>query len=421
MRITQNVMVDNMMNNLQKNMEQMDKFSQRLSSGKQFQHPSEAPIEAAKSMNFTSMIEKSEQFEENVNQARSWLETSESAMDDANEVVQRARELTIQGANDTLTESERENLAQEMEELRNELISIAETRHGDRYVFSGQSTDQAPFDEQGNYQGDHKNIVREINPGVDMTINVTGEEAFGESIDALDDVISDLRQGNPRVYTEELEGQPLSDVDGIDVEDEELTFTLEGPGGEEIEIDGIDLEENMTRREIVDEINETIWDSDQDGIEDNYRYARLRGNRIEFRHHESGGEYGVRVESEDEDLMNALFVDEEVAEENGDFFVSEQGGEGSIQLGTGDIESFNDAIDSSLQTRAEIGARVNRLDLTERRLEDEIINLRQLRSENEDTDMAETITEMRMQESVYQASLATGARIIQPSLVDFLQ
>jgi len=419
MRITQNVMVDNMMNNLQKNMDQLDKYSQRLSSGKQFQRPSEAPIEAAKSMDFSSTIEKSEQFEENVNQARSWLETSESAMDDANEVVQRARELTIQGANDTLTESERENLAQEMEELRNELISIAETRHGDRYVFSGQSTDQAPFDEEGDYQGDHKNIVREINPGVDMTVNVTGEEAFGESIDALDDVISDLRQGNPRVYTEELDEQPLAGVDGV--EGEELTFTLEGPEGEEVEPIEIDLEENMTRREIVDEINETIQAEGEEGIEDNYRYARLRGNRIEFRHHESGGEYGVRVESEDEDLMNALFVDEEVAEENGDFFVSEQGGEGSIQLGTGDIESFDDAVDSSLQTRAEIGARVNRLDLTERRLEDEINNLRELRSENEDTDMAETITEMRMQESVYQASLATGARIIQPSLVDFLQ
>ncbi len=80
------------------------------------------------------------------------MQTTESALTDGNEVLQRARELTIYGANDTMTETERENLAREVEELRNELLAITETRHGDRYVFSGQATDQKPFDEGGDYQ-----------------------------------------------------------------------------------------------------------------------------------------------------------------------------------------------------------------------------------------------------------------------------
>ena len=90
-------------------------------------------------------------------------------------------------------------------------------------------------------------------------------------------------------------------------------------------------------------------------------------------------------------------------------------------LSTSDIGKFDEAIDKNVTTRAEIGAKMNRLDLTQSRLEDQEINLRSLKSENEDVDIAETIMELRMQESVYQASLASGARVMQPTLLDFLR
>ncbi|MFN2364471.1 MAG: flagellin, partial [Halarsenatibacteraceae bacterium] len=75
----------------------------------------------------------------------------------------------------------------------------------------------------------------------------------------------------------------------------------------------------------------------------------------------------------------------------------------------------------NITTRAEIGAKMNRLDLTQSRLEEQEINFESLKSDNEDVDIAETIMNLRMQESVYQASLATGARIMQPTLLDFLR
>jgi len=93
-----------------------------------------------------------------------------------------------------------------------------------------------------------------------------------------------------------------------------------------------------------------------------------------------------------------------------------------------DVEALNqnlgliqERLDGIVQERAVIGAKVNRLDLQETRLENTRINYEELLSKNQDADLAEVIMQLKMQESVYRASLAAGARIIMPSLVDFLR
>lgn len=94
----------------------------------------------------------------------------------------------------------------------------------------------------------------------------------------------------------------------------------------------------------------------------------------------------------------------------------------------GDLDAVNAAlttadkfIDNLLTARSTIGAKVNRLELQQSRLDSTQISYTSLLSQNEDADIAEVIMNLKMQESVYRASLAAGARIIQPSLVDFLR
>lgn len=79
------------------------------------------------------------------------------------------------------------------------------------------------------------------------------------------------------------------------------------------------------------------------------------------------------------------------------------------------------ALEHILSTRAEVGARTNRLELVKERLQDSHLNYTRLLSEIEDADLAETIIDLKCQENVYLASLSAGARIIQPSLLDFLR
>jgi flagellar hook-associated protein 3 FlgL len=84
-------------------------------------------------------------------------------------------------------------------------------------------------------------------------------------------------------------------------------------------------------------------------------------------------------------------------------------------------QRFSDNLDNVLRLRADVGARINRLDLTENRMLNDVTNFTRLMSENENVDMTETIMNLKNEENVYRASLAGGARIIMPSLVDFLR
>ncbi|MNR52985.1 flagellar hook-associated protein FlgL [compost metagenome] len=78
-------------------------------------------------------------------------------------------------------------------------------------------------------------------------------------------------------------------------------------------------------------------------------------------------------------------------------------------------------MNSFLEVRAELGAKSSRVSLSEERLKDININLKSLQSKTEDADMAELITTLKTYENVYQASLSVGAKVISPTLVDFLR
>ncbi len=93
----------------------------------------------------------------------------------------------------------------------------------------------------------------------------------------------------------------------------------------------------------------------------------------------------------------------------------------SEALGGEVLQELDGYLDRLLQYRAEIGAKTARLNSTEERLLDEHLHLQELRSKIEDIDLAEMYIEFTMQENVYQAALSTGARIIFPSLIDFLR
>lgn len=113
---------------------------------------------------------------------------------------------------------------------------------------------------------------------------------------------------------------------------------------------------------------------------------------------------------EDEDNMFALFDDFKEVLAEGDF--------AGISDMIGKIDS---RMTKMLDVRSDIGAKTNRIELAEERLKDISLNLSELKSKTEDADMAIVITNLKMNENVYQASLSAGAKLIQPSLVDFLK
>ena len=84
------------------------------------------------------------------------------------------------------------------------------------------------------------------------------------------------------------------------------------------------------------------------------------------------------------------------------------------------IERLQNCHEQILTVRAEVGAKMNRLEMTEKKIDIQIENVNELLSLNEDVDMAEISMHIAMAENVYISSLMTGAKIIQPTLVQFL-
>jgi flagellar hook-associated protein 3 FlgL len=97
-------------------------------------------------------------------------------------------------------------------------------------------------------------------------------------------------------------------------------------------------------------------------------------------------------------------------------------------LGSGDFNGIETAlgkidsrVDKFLAVRSDIGAKMNRVDLSSGRLADINANLQLLQQGVEDADVAETITNLKTSENVYQSTLSVGAKIIRQSLIDFLR
>ncbi|MEN1967321.1 flagellar hook-associated protein FlgL [Lentibacillus sp. N15] len=85
------------------------------------------------------------------------------------------------------------------------------------------------------------------------------------------------------------------------------------------------------------------------------------------------------------------------------------------------IDKLDDHINDTINSRADLGARMNRLDLVENRLGEQEVISKKVMSDNEDIDYEKVITQLITQESMHRAALSAGSRIIQPSLVDFLR
>lgn len=85
------------------------------------------------------------------------------------------------------------------------------------------------------------------------------------------------------------------------------------------------------------------------------------------------------------------------------------------------MERLEKSSQTLMAARADVGARMNRLDATKSRYEDDVLNLTTLKAQAEDADVAQVVMDFKTKEAVYQAALAAGAKIMQPSLLDYLR
>ncbi|MDT8405742.1 MAG: flagellar hook-associated protein FlgL [Methylococcales bacterium] len=118
----------------------------QIATGRQNLNPADDPVAAARELDLTRTLSATEQFQDNITQARARLQIEESALSGTENLIFRAKELTIQAANDPLSSADRIAIKQEVDQLLDELASLANTRGPNgEFIFSGEFSDQPAF------------------------------------------------------------------------------------------------------------------------------------------------------------------------------------------------------------------------------------------------------------------------------------
>jgi flagellar hook-associated protein 3 FlgL len=311
MRVTQSMMNLQMLSNLTINNERMSKLQDQLASGKKINSPSDDPVGVVYALRYHAYINHNEQFKTNANDASSFIDFTDSTLSQINEVLQRARELAVQGANGTLTSDDRNAIKNEVDQLYDQLVQLGNTQFNGKYIFNGSKTDLSPYKPQAwTSNPDNTQIKYLLGDGITLNVNLTGQEVFGDPI--------------PNTDVDPNTGDPTS------------TSTSDNAFA------------------ALKQLSDALGNNDQAGI-----------NQA--------------------------------------------------------LANISSRLDKLQAARADLGARSNRVDLIKNRLDDLENNFQNLLANTEDADMAKTITDLKMAENVQRASLAAGARIIQPTLVDYLK
>ncbi|NMB01617.1 MAG: flagellar hook-associated protein FlgL [Firmicutes bacterium] len=301
MRITNRTMSNNLLLNLNRGMTRLDRINNQLGSKKKVNLPSDDPVKAGSILRTSSSIRETDQYIRNIGSATSWLDASDTVLKDVIAVIHRAKDLAVSGASSHLDQTARQALADEVAQLHDNLLQLANSTHGGRYLFAGQHTQTKPFE-------------------------------GGEVVDGKITPVSYLAGKTPTEKMVEFEI-------GVNVR---MEVSLDGD-------------------EVFSPIFETL--------------RNLHGELIQ-----------------------------------------ESPTEGSTIL-----SDLDNALDNVLRQVSELGGKQNRVELAQERLLDLKLNLTKILSDEQDLDYAEAIMELKMEEFAYRTALSVGARIIQPSLVDFLR
>jgi flagellar hook-associated protein 3 FlgL len=319
---------------LMRNLAEIIRLNTQVSSGRRINKPSDDPTGARRALDYKVAIDAGDQYAKNVSDASNAIGFADNALSSVSSALVRAKELALQGANGTMDAASRAAISKETGQLRDQILSIANSRNGNEYVFSGFRTDVAAFDPSFAYQGDEGAINVMVDRGAMIPRNVAGSDAFGYSLPAPQTVTID---GGKIVHYTPGSGTTV----GVEIRAADDTTVL----------DSFQFDNAMQMTDLLT--------------------RALAGN--------------------DTTRISAL------------------------------MKPLDDAMAHVNDVRADLGARLNRLDDQGNRLGDTKLSAQTVLSGVEDADIASTISGIAKANTALQALQASSAKILSQSLLDFLR
>jgi flagellar hook-associated protein 3 FlgL len=225
MRVTQNMLSNNMLRHISQSYERMGKTQDQLSTGKKISRPSDDPVVAMKGMTYRTNLTEVEQYKRNLSEAYNWMDNSDAALDKATNVMHRIRELTVQASNGTLEDSQKGMIAKEIGQLKEHLASIANTQVAGKYIFNGNDTTNKPVTISGGTVTVSTNgnpVKIEMSKGIEVAVNINPTRVF--NADLFGDItdLEDALNGNNNMQIDDFLSKLDKNIDNLVAERAEL-------------------------------------------------------------------------------------------------------------------------------------------------------------------------------------------------------
>jgi len=379
MRVTQSMIANSSLKHLSQSYQQLKTYQDQLSTGKKISRASQDPVVAMNGMRYRTQVTETEQFKRNLSEVYNWMDTADSTLDQTTNALHRIRELTVQASNDTYEGTQRANIAKEITELREHLESLANTRSNGKYIFNGTNTTNPPVDES------KMNVnLNQLTAGVGLAdYQMVFKGGTYEYLETDGDELVFLNNENPNAE----EFIRINIADGIS----EITHSS-------LDSDGQENQTSLSERQVILSEKSAVSTNNQ-----NVEIELLKGMKVPV---------NIRPQNV---FSNELFGDIKALENA----LNDRTTKASEI--TGMLDVMDKHINNSVNERAELGARVNRVEMIDNRVQDQEVIAKRIMSDNEDVEMEQVISALLSQENVHRAALSSTGRIIQPTLMDFLR
>jgi flagellar hook-associated protein 3 FlgL len=222
-RITSEMTSSLVLGGIESSLNQLDKTQEELSTGLTINEPSDNPSGTSLALQLNTDLSNLTSYSNNVTAGTGWTNAATSALSDMTNAVDRVQELVTQAANGTQSQSDMDDDADEVNQLIDEVKSAANAQYNGQYVFSGNATSTAPY-QQGSddsYAGNTGQVNMEIGPNTSVTVNAalssvlgTGQTTAGQPagdgllLNTLRNIADDMQSGNSAA----LSGTDLTDL-----------------------------------------------------------------------------------------------------------------------------------------------------------------------------------------------------------------
>jgi len=455
MRVTQQTIAIQVNEGLQRAYQRVARAQEQVTSGRRINHLADDPIGATRALRLRSFEDSLGQYQRNLDNTRPFLEGADNVLGDVVSGLTRVKEIALAMANEINGPVERQAAANEIRQIRGQLLSQANTKIENRFLFGGYLNGTAPFVEgssRTDYVGDNGEIEIQTNPSSSLPINLIGSAVYqGAGVvggQGVFDILQDLEQvltggSAPDALTLKINfdaslaaGSGFSLADAVGSEATASAMAAEASFSTGVTVfDDRGQPHNLTwyfaKTGATTFKYRVMADADEiTGGTPGSLYQVAPEGTLEFN---ADGTFNAGASTSTDIALTSLAngaSDIAVAAANIDFA-------GSTQLATpsaviaqtqtntrgmqAQLGRVDAAIDQILTFRAEAGARLNSAKLAGDAVKVLKDNTLGQRSAIEDADVLAAYSDFARLQHAFEAALQSASQVIQPSLLDFLR